>query len=152
MKKVIPIQSISDVITNSSSEVYLMDLQDALEVDYIKKFGFITELTENFIKTLDSESNNGYIDVDVASLLMTAAGISKEDQFCFEGLYKEDTLEYWKSYVEENWENYFKSLLGKCIFELSDQEYNFNDLMSIVKDIKKHGGQHLDGRNFMKGL
>lgn len=111
MKFITSIQSFSDVITNSSSEVFLMHSSD---VGYYKKEGENTSCIETwYIKDLDWIKENG----EIFDTLLT------------------DYLNIYYDYHKDNWNDIvnqyseeFSKLIGLHIVEIEDHFGNWEEV------------------------
>lgn len=151
MKHVFSIQSISDIITNSSSEVFIIDTDKYKD---ICSYSFDNELEEGII-TIDKIKKLQYPVTDI-EFLCELANISDEYKDLIIGIDSllsynyEDGLAYWENFVNEHIDE-FNSILGKIIINVSDDN-GIEYLTDKITKLIKNGAKHVDGRHYAKTL
>lgn len=117
MKIITKIQSFSDIITNSSSEVFLMTTDNAM--DFLNRPG---EISLNYtITSLDSINR---WDLDLYS------GVCQLPDFETWGC----TKEQWEQYLEDNKEELSK-LIGYSVIDIEDHYADWEDDSDDARDL-----------------
>lgn len=140
----IPIQSVSDIITNSSTEVFVADITDVL-LENIKEFSDKRDVI--LFKTYDDifnylESQSFYAD-DLEEYLRK---YWENQNFCFDYgsvFLDQYTIDFFVEKVgktiEQVWDFYkdvYKPLLGKAFYTYSDDCYTPDDIDIIESNFE----------------
>lgn len=121
MKHITKIQSISDLITNSSSEVFVMDSASAHYYDSIDGCISIREIDEDWVR------NEGQYEHE---LICSVCGLDAKELGMFEW---EPDDEIWDMFLELHWKEIKEKLVGLYFVDIED---HFEDAYEVSRSAR----------------